>query len=151
MPSKIWNLPILYAFTPWPTGYDGAFGPCSHMAFFLHDRDLVGICSSTADCVYRQWFLEVFLSPFSNVSERIMIMGDAVSSKGPKTTGIQQRSSAVSLTQRDFSSFSESFYDDIHSRLDLQSLCNLTSRNVESLCPSLILRDSASLRHPFYS
>ncbi len=25
----------------------------------------------TADCVYRQWFLEVFLGPFSNVNERI--------------------------------------------------------------------------------
>ncbi len=22
---------------PWPTGYDGAFGPCSPMAFFLHE------------------------------------------------------------------------------------------------------------------
>ncbi len=29
---------------PWPTGHDGASGPCSHMASFLHDRDLVGIC-----------------------------------------------------------------------------------------------------------
>ncbi len=25
-----------------------------------------------ADCVYRQWFLEVFLGPFSNVNDRIM-------------------------------------------------------------------------------
>ncbi len=23
---------------PWPTGHDGASGPCSHMASFLHDR-----------------------------------------------------------------------------------------------------------------
>ncbi len=38
-------------------------------------------------------------------------MRDAVSSMGPKTTGIQQRSSALSLTHRDFSSFSESFDD----------------------------------------
>ncbi len=29
---------------PWPTGHDGASGPCSHMASFLHDRALVGIC-----------------------------------------------------------------------------------------------------------
>ncbi len=29
---------------PWPTGHNGASGPCSHMAFFLHDRALVGIC-----------------------------------------------------------------------------------------------------------
>ncbi len=43
-----------------------------------------------ADCVYQQWFLEVFLGPFSNVNDRIMLMSDAVSSEGPKTTGIQQ-------------------------------------------------------------
>ncbi len=29
---------------PWPTGHDGASGPCSHMASFLHDRAFVGIC-----------------------------------------------------------------------------------------------------------
>ncbi len=29
---------------PWPTGHDGASGPCSHMASFLHDRALDGIC-----------------------------------------------------------------------------------------------------------
>ncbi len=46
--------------------------------------------------VYRQWFLEVFLGPFSNVNDRIMPMSDAVSSEGPKTMGIQQRSSALS-------------------------------------------------------
>ncbi len=84
----------------------------------------------TADWVYRQWFLEVFLSPFSNVNDRIMPMSDAVSSEGMKTTGIQQRYSALSLTHRDFSSFSESFDDVMHCRLwDLQSLCNLTLRN----------------------
>ncbi len=115
----------------------------------------------TADCVYRQWILEVFLGPFSNVNDRIM-------SESLKTTGIQQRSSALSLTHRDFSSFSEYFDDVMHCRWwDLQSLCNLMLRNVvfkvfhnlfytlfhrlESLCPSLLLWDSASLRHPFYS
>ncbi len=56
--------------------------------------------------VYWQWFLEVFLGPFSNVNDRIMPMSDAVSSEGPKSTGIQQRSSALSLTHRDFTSFS---------------------------------------------
>ncbi len=70
----------------------------------------------TADCVYRQWFLEVFRGPFSNVNDRIMLMSDAVSSESPKTTGIQQRSSALSLTHRDFSSFSESFDDGMHCR-----------------------------------
>ncbi len=29
---------------PWPTGHDCASGPYSHMASFLHDRALVGIC-----------------------------------------------------------------------------------------------------------
>ncbi len=89
-------------------------------------------------------------------------MSDAVSSEGPKTTGIQQRSSALSLTHRDLSSFSESFDDVMHCRWwDLQSLCNLTLRSIvfkvfhnlfthsfhrlEILCPSLLLRDSASL------
>ncbi len=67
-----------------------------------------------ADCVYRHWFLEVFLGPFSNVNDRIMPMSDAVPSEGPKTTGIQQRSSALSLTHRYFSSFSESFDDVMH-------------------------------------
>ncbi len=33
---------ILYE--PWPTGHDGASGPCSHMASFLRDTALVGIC-----------------------------------------------------------------------------------------------------------
>ncbi len=53
----------------------------------------------TADCVYRQWFLEVLLGPFTNVNDRIMPMSDAVSPEGPKTTGIQQRSWALSRTE----------------------------------------------------
>ncbi len=61
--------------------------------------------------VYRQWFLEVFLGLYSNVNDRNMPMSDAMSSEGPKTTGIQQRSSALSLTHRDFSSVSVSFDD----------------------------------------
>ncbi len=55
----------------------------------------------TADCVYRQWFLEVFLGPFGNFNDRTMPISDAVSS--------------------------EAF----------------------SLCPSLLLRDSASRRQWF--
>jgi len=47
----------------------------------------------TADHVYRQWFLEVFLGPFSNVIGTIMPMSDAVSSEGQKT----QKISPVSL------------------------------------------------------
>ncbi len=38
------------------------------------------------DCVYQQWFLEVFLGPFSNVNDRIMPMSDLVLSEGLKTT-----------------------------------------------------------------
>ncbi len=40
------------------------------MASFWHDRALVG----TEDCVYRQWFLEVYFGPFSNNNDRIMPM-----------------------------------------------------------------------------
>ncbi len=54
---------------------------------FIHS-----FADGTADCVYRQWFLEVFLGPFSNVNDRIIPMSDAVSSKGPNTTsGIQKK------------------------------------------------------------
>ncbi len=34
----------LFHFETWPTGHDAASGPYSHMASFLHDRALVGIC-----------------------------------------------------------------------------------------------------------
>ncbi len=64
------------------------------------------------DCVYQQWFLEVILGPFSNVNDRIMQMSDAMLSEGPGP--ILQRSSALSLTHRDYSSFSESFDDVMH-------------------------------------
>ncbi len=56
------------------------------------------------------------INPFSNIKDRIMAMSDAVSLEGPKTPGIQQRSSAFSLTHRDFSSFFESFDDVMHCR-----------------------------------
>ncbi len=48
-----------------------------------------------ADCVYRQWFLEIFLGPFSNVNDRIMPMSDAVSSEGPKRRKMAPRMAAV--------------------------------------------------------
>ncbi len=51
-----------------------------------------------------------------NVNDKIMQISDAVSSESPKTTGIQQRSSALSLMHRYFSSFSESFVDVMHCR-----------------------------------
>ncbi len=77
---------------PWLTGHNDTSGPCSHMAFFLHDRALVCICRwHLRDCAYQQWFLEVFLGLFINVNDRIMPMSDAASSEGLKTTDIQQR------------------------------------------------------------
>ncbi len=82
--------------------------------------------------VYQQWFLNVFLGPFSNVNDRIMPMSEAVSSEVPKTTGILQKSLALFHMHRDFSSFSESFDYVIYCRLwNSQSLCNLMLRNVE--------------------
>ncbi len=51
--------------------------------------------------------------------------------RAQKTTGIQQRSLALSLSHRDVSSFFESFDDVMHCRWwDLQILCNLTLRNI---------------------
>ncbi len=85
-------------------------------------------------------------------------MSDAVSTEVPKTPYIQQRSSALSLTHSDFSSFSESFDDVMHCRwCNLQSLLFLkystnflrTLSQIVERFPSLLLRDSASLRHPF--
>ncbi len=87
-----------------------------------------------ADCVYRQWFLEVFLGPFSNVNDRITSMSDAVLSEGPKTTGIQQRFSALSLTHRDFLSFSESFDEVMHCRsLVVRELPLVVRRGISEL------------------
>ncbi len=59
---------------------------------FCMIEHLLASADGTVDCFYRQWFLEVFLGPFSNFNDRIMLMSDAVLSEGPKTTGIQQRS-----------------------------------------------------------
>ncbi len=89
------------------------YGPCSHMATFLHDRALIGICRWHGGfCL--STVVSGFLGSF-NVNDRIMPMSDAVSFESPKTSAIQQRSSAWSLTHRDFSSFSESF--------DVEELC----------------------------
>ncbi len=60
----------------WHRGHEGASGPCSHMASFLHDRALVGIC---------RWHgglcLPCCVCLFSNVNDRIMPMSDAVFSE----------------------------------------------------------------------
>ncbi len=46
-----------------PQDTTGASGPCSHMASFLHDRGFSWhLQMARGDCVYWQWFLEVFLA-----------------------------------------------------------------------------------------
>ncbi len=40
------------------------------------DGDLSASANGTVDCVYRQWFLEVFLGPFSNVNDSLSGMTD---------------------------------------------------------------------------
>ncbi len=81
------------------------------MASFLHDRAL----DCTADCVYRQWFLELFLGPFSNVNNRIMPMSDAVSSEGPKTTA-SNKDLRPCLLRTEISPVSQSFDDVMNCR-----------------------------------
>ncbi len=95
---------------------------------FSPDRALVSICGWQGRLCLPTVISGVFLGPFSNVSDRILQMSDAVSSEGP---GIQQSSLALSFTHRDFYSFSESFDKVMHCRRwALQSLCNLTLRNI---------------------
>ncbi len=50
--------------------------------FFCITEVYLAFADGTVDCVYWQWFLNVFLSLFSNFNDRIMQMSDAVSSEG---------------------------------------------------------------------
>ncbi len=59
------------------------------------------------DCVHRQCFLEVFLSPCCDFHYSSIPVCDAVPSKGLKITGIQYGFPALTLTHRDCSRFSE--------------------------------------------
>ncbi len=59
----------------------------------------------------RQWFLEVFLGPFSNVNDRIMPMSEAVSSEGPKPGHPTKGLWLCPLHTESFLSFSDSFDD----------------------------------------
>ncbi len=72
---------------------------------------LLASFDGTADCVYRQWFLEVFLGTFS-VNDRIMLMSDAVSSEGP-----QASNKGLLPCHRDLSSLSESIDAVMHCKL----------------------------------
>ncbi len=126
---KLRNCTILC--TKW---HDGASAPCSAPALrhFLHDRALVGIC---------RWHGRLCLPTVvsGSIPGPILVMSMIESCRwvmqivwGPEDHGIQQRSSALFLTHRDFSSFSESFDDVMHCRWwDLQSLCNLMLRNID--------------------
>ncbi len=59
------------------------------MASFLTYRVLAGNGDGTVDCVHRQCFLEVFLSPCCDFHYSSIPVCVAVPSKGPKITGIQ--------------------------------------------------------------
>ncbi len=107
------------------------------MASFLHDRALVGICRWHGGLCLPTVVSGSIPGPFSNVNDRIMPMSDAESSEGPKSTGIQQRSSALSLTHRDFSSFSESFDDVMHCRsVVLKPVLGTPNHSIFCMSPS---------------
>ncbi len=132
---------------PWPTGHDSTSGPCSQMASFLHDRAFSWHLQMARWIVFTNSGFWKYSWAHLVVNDRIMPMSDAVSSEGLKTTCIQQKSSALSLTHRDFSSFSESLDDVMDCRLwDLQTLCNLKLKNIVFKA----FHNIFTLRHSFY-
>ncbi len=115
-----------------------------------------------ADCVYRQWFLEVFLGPLSNVNDRIMPMSDAVSSEGTKTSASNKGLRPCPL-HTEISPVSLNLLMMLCT-VDYKiciAFCNLTLRNVvfkvfhnifytlfhrlKSICPSLLQRETLPL------
>ena len=64
------------------------------------------------NCVHRQWFSEVFLSPCSDFHYRITSIFNAVPFEGLKIMASQY----WSLAYRDFSRFSKSFNDIMYHR-----------------------------------
>lgn len=58
-------------------------GSCSHMAYSFYHRALTGVC---VNCVYRHWFLKVFLSLCSDFHDRIMTAFKLVLSEHLKLT-----------------------------------------------------------------
>ncbi len=68
------------------TGHDGASGPGSHMASFCMIEFYLASADGPADSAYRQWFLEVFLGPFSNVNDRIMLMSVSLRAQRPQAS-----------------------------------------------------------------
>ncbi len=78
-----------------------------------------------ADCVYRQWFLDLFLGPFSNVNDRIMqcrlrAWRPRASNEGLRPCPLHTQISPVSMNLLMM----------LCTLCDLQNLCNLTLRNV---------------------
>ena len=70
----------------WPKDVGGILG-CVHIWLLLSVIHLYLVfVDCMASCVHRQWFLEVFLSPFSEAQERIMSAFNAVALEGPKVT-----------------------------------------------------------------
>ncbi len=116
----------------------------------------------TGYCVYQRWFLEVFLGPVSNVNDRIMPMSDAVSSDGPKTIASNKSlrpcplHTEISPVSLNLFMMLCTVHDEICKSLQFEIQESIPQyfytlfHRLESLCPSLLLKDSASLRHPFY-
>ncbi len=85
----------------------------------------------TANCVHRQWFLEVFLSPCSDFQYKIIPVFNAVLPEGRKSRSIPYLPLALSFVHRDFSRFSKSIDDIMYYRCwDIQSLHNFTLWNI---------------------
>ncbi len=80
--------------------------------FFCMIELSLASADGTVDCVYRQWFLEVFLVPFSNVNDIIMPMSDAVSSEVSKTIGIQKKIFGLVPYAQRFIQFVADSFDD---------------------------------------
>ncbi len=144
----------------------GRFWTMSHMASFMHDKALVGICRWHGRLCYWQWFWKHYWAHLvMSMTESCrwvcsVVWGprNTASNKGLRHCPLRTEISPVSLnllmmlcTVDDeickafaiwhwgtlFLKYSTSFYALFH--------------RSESLCPSLLLRDSTSLRHLFYS
>ncbi len=94
VPSKTFKLPIPYALMHPRTIRDAGFltGTADTHLESLPPFSQEDTASMMARRIVftGQWFLEVFLGPFSNFNDRIMPMSNAVSSEGPKTMAIKQ-------------------------------------------------------------
>ena len=83
------------------------------LSLCMVESELAFVDAAT-NCVYWQWFSKVFLSPCSILYTMMWVFNavfNAVLPEGSKVTDIQCWFSALFLTCRDFSGFSESFND----------------------------------------